>query len=62
MKVTLIITDQVIRSADTAHSARREPDSWHVSWLPGRTLARNGAITAHDDRRNARPRPRDLPS
>jgi len=46
MKVTLTITDQMIRSADTAHSAWRSGDGWQVTWLPGRVLGRNDASAA----------------
>lgn len=36
-----------ITSPHTNHHATRQPDgTWRVSWLPGRTLDRNGAITA----------------
>jgi hypothetical protein len=30
----------------TGHTARRTEAGWQVSWLPGRTLDRNQAITA----------------
>jgi hypothetical protein len=46
--VTLTINDSSMTSDRTAHTARHVPDrnSWEVSWLPGRTLDRNSAITA----------------
>jgi hypothetical protein len=46
--VTLTITDTTMTSDQTAHTARHAPDrnGWEVSWLPGRTLDRNTAITA----------------
>jgi hypothetical protein len=46
--VTLTINDTTMTSDQTAHTARHAPDrgGWEVSWLPGQTLDRNGAITA----------------
>lgn len=46
--MALTITDQVMRSPDTAHTARNRGDgTWEVSWLPKRTqLDRNQALTA----------------
>jgi len=46
--VTLTINDSSMSSDRTAHTARHAPDrnGWEVSWLPGRTLDRNTAITA----------------
>lgn len=46
--MSLTITDQIMRSADTAHTARNRGDgTWEVSWLPKRTqLDRNQAISA----------------
>jgi hypothetical protein len=47
--MTLIITDATMTSDQTAHTARQAPGSqllWEVSWLPGRALDRNRAITA----------------
>jgi hypothetical protein len=46
--VTLTITDMTMTSDQSAHTARHSPDrnGWEVSWLPGQTLDRNGAITA----------------
>jgi hypothetical protein len=45
--VTLTINDSSMTSDRTAHIARHTPDrnGWDVSWLPGRTLDRNTAIT-----------------
>ena len=45
----LTIGDDTISSDSSAHTARRAPGqgpSWEVSWLPGRHLDRNSAITA----------------
>ena len=47
--MTLTITDTTMTSDQTAHTARQAPgrqDRWEVSWLPGRALDRNSAITA----------------
>ena len=51
--MSLTITDEVMRSTNTQHNACRLPtdadpdaDVWAVSWLPGRRLTRNEAITA----------------
>jgi hypothetical protein len=47
--MTLTITGTTMTSDQTAHTARLAPGSqhhWQVSWLPGRALDRNGAITA----------------
>ena len=47
--MTLTIYDAAMTSDQTAHTARQAPGSrhpWGVSWLPGRALDRNGAITA----------------
>ena len=46
--MTLTINDTTMTSDQTAHTARHEPsrNGWEVSWLPGRTLDRNTAITA----------------
>ena len=40
------ITDTEMISNCTTHTARREPDEWTVSWLPGTRLTRNQAISA----------------
>jgi hypothetical protein len=45
----LTILDDGMSSDRTAHTARRVPGEahgWEVSWLPGRVLDRNSAITA----------------
>ena len=47
--MTLTIYDATMTSDQTAHTARLAPGSqhlWEVSWLPGRALDRNSAITA----------------
>ena len=47
--MTLTINDATMTSDQTAHTGRQAPGSqhlWEVSWLPGRTLDRNSAITA----------------
>jgi hypothetical protein len=47
--MTLTIHDTAMTSDQTAHTARLSPGrphQWVVSWLPGRTLDRNSAITA----------------
>ncbi len=45
--MTLTITGTTMTSDHTTPSARQAPDRrWQVSWLPGRTLDRNTAITA----------------
>jgi hypothetical protein len=46
--MTLTINDTTMTSDQTTHTARQEPsrNRWQVSWLPGRTLDRNSAITA----------------
>jgi hypothetical protein len=47
--MTLTINDTTMTSDQTAHTARQGPGSqhlWEVSWLPGRALDRNSAITA----------------
>jgi len=47
--MTLTIQDDSISSDNTRHTARLAPGHehlWHVSWLPGRLLDRNSAITA----------------
>lgn len=40
------ISDDQMTCNATGHTARRSKAGWHVSWLPGRTLTRNQAITA----------------
>ena len=47
--MTLTIHDTTMTSDQTAHTARLAAGSqqlWEVSWLPGRALDRNSAITA----------------
>jgi hypothetical protein len=47
--MTLTINDSMMTSDQTAHTARHALGSehlWEVSWLPGRVLDRNSAITA----------------
>jgi len=44
--MALRITESSITSDGTAHTARISPDGWQVSWLPGRTLTRNQAVSA----------------
>jgi hypothetical protein len=47
--MALTIGDATITSDRTAHTARTETGEehrWEVSWLPGRHLDRNSAITA----------------
>ena len=46
--MTLIINDTTMTSDQTKHTARHAPsrNGWEVSWLPGRALDRNSAITA----------------
>ena len=51
--MSLTITDTTMTSDHTAHTARQAPGRqhlWEVSWLPGRTLDRNSAITASPTR------------
>jgi hypothetical protein len=40
------ITDKLMRSTKTTHTARLTDAGWEVSWLPGRVLDRNQAVTA----------------
>jgi hypothetical protein len=46
----LTITDQIMRSTDTAHTAKlihlEAGDAWRVSWLPQRLMDKNAAVTA----------------
>ena len=47
--VALNILDGSITSDQTAHTARllaNDEHGWEVSWLPGRSMNRNSAITA----------------
>ena len=40
------ITDEAMTSDTTPHSTRPDGDGWAVTWLPGRVLTSNQAITA----------------
>lgn len=40
------ITDEAMRSEATSHTATRTPDGWAMTWLPGRILDRDAAVTA----------------
>ena len=40
------ITDEAMTSDTTPHSTRPDGHGWAVTWLPGRVLTRNQAITA----------------
>jgi hypothetical protein len=45
----LTITDDLITSDRTAHTARPvpgHPEAWQVTWLPGQMISRSGAVTA----------------
>jgi hypothetical protein len=42
----ITITDTHMTSPATPHTATATSKGWEVSWLPGRTLDRNQAITA----------------
>ena len=47
--MTLTINDTTMTSDQTAHTAQKalgRQHLWEVSWLPGRALDRNSAITA----------------
>jgi hypothetical protein len=47
--MTLTFRDDSISSNNTGHAARLAPGHervWQVSWLPGRLMDRNSAITA----------------
>jgi hypothetical protein len=44
--MALTITDTIIRGDRTPHTAAPTGDGWSVTWLPGRPLTRNQAITA----------------
>ncbi len=46
--MTLTINDTTMTSDQTTHTAQHAPNQngWEVSWLPGRTLDHNTAITA----------------
>lgn len=40
------ITEDSMTSDQTRHTAARTADGWAVTWLPGRVLDRNQAVTA----------------
>ncbi len=45
----LTITDELITSDGTAHTARPipgHPDAWQVTWLTSQIITRSGAVTA----------------
>ena len=46
--MTLTITDRIIRSLDTRHTATCRPGTaeWQVTWLPGRILTQDQAVAA----------------
>jgi hypothetical protein len=47
--MTLTINDTIVTSDQTPHTARQAPGrqpEWKVSWLPGKIMDRNTAITA----------------
>jgi len=46
--MSLTIDDTAMTSDQSAHTARRSPErnGWEMSWLPGRILDRNRAVTA----------------
>ena len=46
MTVGTKITEDSMTSDQTRHTAARTADGWTVTWLPGRVLNRNQAITA----------------
>ena len=52
------ITDEAMTSDTTPHSTRPDGDGWAVTWLPGRVLTRNQAITAMGAGRDGRRRHR----
>ncbi len=44
--MALTVTDKIMRSGQTPHTASPAGDGWEVSWRPGRVLTRNQAVTA----------------
>jgi hypothetical protein len=44
--MSLTITESAMTCAHTAHTARALDGGWAVSWLPGRVLTRDQAVTA----------------
>ena len=53
--MTLTITDRIIRSLDTRHTASCRPGAaeWQVTWLPGRILTQDQAVAAMESPRRA---------
>src|SRR5690349_7922459 len=45
-EMNIEITEDQMNCNATGHTAQRGETGWQVSWLPGRTLTRNQAITA----------------
>jgi hypothetical protein len=43
--MNLLITQDVIVSQDTGHTAARVEGGWTLSWLPGRVVDRDQAVT-----------------
>jgi hypothetical protein len=43
--VNLWVTEEMMVSEDTGHTAHRILGGWALSWLPGRVLDRNQAVT-----------------
>jgi hypothetical protein len=43
--MNLWITDEVMTSDATAHTARPVAGGWELSWLPGRVVDRNQAVS-----------------
>src|SRR6266567_3781559 len=50
--MALTITDKIMRSGQTPHTATPAGDGWEVSWLPRRVLTRN-QCSYRDDARAA---------
>jgi hypothetical protein len=44
--MVLTITDKIMRSDQTAHTAAPSGDGWSVTWLPGRLMDRGSAVIA----------------
>lgn len=59
--MALTITDRVMRSTQTSHTASCAPgsDRWGVTWLPGRVLSRDQAVAAMRIAEEARQMPSD---
>lgn len=43
--MSIRITDELMTSDETPHTARRMEDGWELSWLPGQLVDRNQATT-----------------